>query len=143
VRSVPVGRLASLLVAAGALAVAVWLVGELRAERDVGAAQDLLAAGRPAPARARALQVTAPSAVVRAARVAGVAALQQGDAPAAAAELSRAVRRRPNDWELRRDLAFALLVAGDRRGAQAQARRTLALNPRATLPGGFRVVPGR
>lgn len=78
----------------------------------------------------------------RAAGLAAAARLRMGDLRGATSDLERAVRARPNDWRLRRDLATAYAATGRVDDARAQAVRTLELNPRATLPSGFNVRAG-
>ncbi len=67
----------------------------------------------------------------------GAAYVHEGRLREARAALERAVRRAPNDWVLRRDLAIVLLAAGARARARASLRRARALNPRMALPDGF------
>jgi Flp pilus assembly protein TadD len=60
-----------------------------------------------------------------------------GEHRAAVAAYRRAVRRRPADWILRRDLALVLAWVGERSKAADQMGRALALNPKMAIPPGF------
>lgn len=71
-------------------------------------------------------------------RVRAYALLQLGDDRGAIAAFERALRLRPSDWTMRRDLAVLFARRGRRMAARRQMGRALALNPRLDLPPGFR-----
>lgn len=74
----------------------------------------------PAAARARLLEA--------------YAAVGRRDWPRAFEQFAAAAAAAPNDWELRRDWALTLGVAGEPAKAQKQLQRALALNPRMRVP---------
>lgn len=131
-------RLASLLVAAIALAGSAWLAAQWRDEARLADAREALVEGRPKDALADATAVSGSSIDARAARIAAAAALGLGDLEAAAGHISRAVDASPNDWELRYDRAVVLRRLGRLEEAEDEMSRVLALNPQVPLPAGFR-----
>jgi Flp pilus assembly protein TadD len=130
-------RWLSLPAAAVCLVLAGYLALTARDERHVQRANELGLQGHYAAAVAEARQVSRAPAASRARLTQAYAELYRGRLPAALDQFHEAARRDPNNYVVRRDWAFALLLAGRREGAQRQMARALALNPRLTLPAGF------
>jgi Flp pilus assembly protein TadD len=123
--------------AALCLLLAGWLLLARADEGHVRKAAQLGAAGRYEAAAAEAAHVTRRPAAARAALLqARALAGARGFAQSADA-YARAARLEPRDWIVRREWARVLLALGRRAGAQAQMARSLALNPRQSLPAGF------
>jgi Flp pilus assembly protein TadD len=99
---------------------------DVRAGRDAQALTELEGVGGQAAGRAAALR--------------GYAYLGREQYEPAAAALSDAAQRSPNDWVIQRDYAIVLRKLGQRAKARAKMQRALALNPRMALPVGFRAV---
>ena len=136
-------RLLTGLAIVAALAGAVFLQRARSDERALERAREALSRNDPAAALSQ-LRDVGDGTVVRgrAATLEARASLLTGDVRRGLDALRRAVDARPNDWQVRRELAVALAAVGDVAGARAQAVRTLELNPRAVLPSGFKVRSG-
>jgi Flp pilus assembly protein TadD len=132
------GMRPDLLVAAVVcLAIATGLAFEAQRERtlqrandaglrsDHGEAVRLARDAAKGPTRARALHTVA------------LASLAGGEPAAALSAFRSAAEAAPRNWKVRRDWAIALLRSGDRRAAQVQYSRALALNPLLQAPDGF------
>jgi Flp pilus assembly protein TadD len=124
-------------VAMGCLLVGAYMAINARQEARVREANELGLKGRYAEAVAKSKDVSSRPALTRALIVRGVAALALTRPAEAGSAFAHAVRNDPNNWELRKDYAIALARLGERRRAQAQMARALALNPRLALPRGF------
>ena len=123
--------------AALCLLLACWLLLARADEGHVRRAAQLGAAGRYDAAAAEAAKATrrpaaARAALLRARALAGARRFAQS-----ADAYARAARLEARDWTVRREWARVLLTLGRRAGAQAQMARSLALNPRQSLPAGF------
>jgi tetratricopeptide (TPR) repeat protein len=130
-------RWVSLPTALICLALAGYLAITARDEQHVKRANQLGQAGQYAAAVAEARQVTRAPAASRARLAQAYAEILRGHNAAALEQFREAARRDPNNFVIRRDWAFALLLVGRRQAAQTQMARALALNPRLQLPTGF------
>lgn len=130
-------RLLAFVVAACCLLVAANLQAGAREESRVRSASRAGLAGDFPAAITTARKVERAPAVDEADRIEAYAALGLGRFDDARAAFRTALKRRPNDWLMRRDLALTLVQLGRRRAARAQMSRALALNPRMKLPAGF------
>lgn len=129
-------RIIGLLLAAGALACGAYLGLRGRDEARLEDANDLAGDRRYADAARLAREADGEGTHARSARLEGYALLAQRRTAAAVAPLRRVLADEPNDWRVRRDLAFALGVLGRRTEARREYERALALNPRMQpLPG--------
>lgn len=116
---------------------AVWLWDSGRSERTLQRANEAGLRGDYALAAREAGGITRGVTASRAHGVRAYAYAAQRKFGAAAREFRAALDGDPQNWRLRRDLGRVLLAVGDRRAAQAQMARALALNPRMALPAGF------
>lgn len=130
-------RLPYLVIAVLCAAIGIYLAVNQSGEATLERGGDDVRAGQAAKALAE-LDGLDGQASARAAALRGDAHLQQGRYAQAAAELSAAARRAPNDWVLQRDYAVVLRALGRRPKSRARMQRALALNPRMQLPLGFR-----
>lgn len=130
-------RLPYLAIAALCAAIGMYLALSQGGEAKLERAGEDVRAGHSAQALAE-LDGLGGQAAGRAAALRGYAYQQRGRYAQAAAELSTAARRAPNDWVLQRDYAVVLRTLGRRAKARARMQRALALNPRMQLPIGFR-----
>ena len=117
---------------------AVYLGGTLRDEHRVEDANTAALAGDYRAAVADAAKVTRAPSRARALSVQANALLRLGEAAAAVRVFQQAADAAPNDAEVRRGWAIALLQAGRRGAAKRQLARAVALNPGLALPPGFR-----
>ena len=128
-------RLLALALAAVCLLTAAWLAAHARDEARVRDANALGIAHRYADAIAEARPVTRTPTSGRAALVQGHAHAALGQWLLAAQAYHQAARRDPDNWEIRRSWAYALLRSGDLRAARRQYARARELNPKlAPLP---------
>ncbi len=136
-------RIIGLALAAGCLACGAYLGLRGRDEARLEDANDLAAAGRYADAARAARRVDGAGVRSRAARLEGYALLSQRRAEEAIAPLRRVLSDEPNDWRVRRDIAFALALLGRRAEARREFERAVALNPRLQPLPGFAVRRAR
>lgn len=99
-------------------------------ERNLRRANEAGAAGRLDEARRLAAEITDGTAAADAWYVRANAAAAQSRFADAQRGLREVLRRRPNDWRARRDLASVLLLLGRRDLARGEYERALGLNPR-------------
>ncbi len=130
-------RYPALALAAVCLICAAWLLSAHRDEKRLQQANALGIRGDLHGAIATAREVRGGPALTQAHAVVAYAELALHRPTAGARELRLALRGRPNDWLLRRDLGVVLLRLGHRKEAQDEMTRALALNPRLRLPPGF------
>lgn len=123
--------------AVASLAGAAVLAGGWRDERHLERANAAGRAGDYERAIVEAERVRHDPARARALVTDGYARLALGDARAAARSFGAAAEAAPNDWEVRRAWAMALLRAGNRAAAARQLARASALNPGLALPPTF------
>jgi Flp pilus assembly protein TadD len=123
--------------AALCLLLAGWLLLARVDEGHVRRASQLGAAGHYEAAAAEAAKATRRPAAARAAVLRARALASARRYAAAADAYARAAQLEARDWAVRREWAWVLLALGRRAGAQAQMARSLALNPRQSLPAGF------
>lgn len=122
-------RRLTLLAAASCLVGAIYLGSGWRDERRLQDAKAAARAGDHRRAIEEARKITRAPTHVRALVVEGQAALELGDATAATRVFRRAAEAAPNDFEIRRAWAAALLSDGRRDQAERQFARAAALNP--------------
>jgi Flp pilus assembly protein TadD len=117
---------------------AIYLGGTLRDERRLEDANDAALSGDYRGAAAEAATITRAPTRVHALTVRANALLALGRAAAAVRTFQRAANDAPNDAQIRRGWAVALLRAGRRAAAEHQLARAVALDPGIVLPAGFR-----
>lgn len=128
-------RLIAVLAAAASLAASAALWSAREDEQQLAQASAAGARGDLRGALAGARELREGTTIEgRAAAIAAAAAFGLGDLRAGTAHLRRAVRARPNDWRLHRDLAVGLAATGRPDAARRAAARALELNPRVVLP---------
>lgn len=135
--SLPVRPL-RLLLAAVALAAALWMFGARKDHQQLADAGRALADGRSQAAVRLARRAGGGPSSGRAEQIVSAAELQLGDLPAAERAAAAAVRAAPEDWARRYDHAVLLERLGRRADASREMARALARNPRLMLPPGFR-----
>jgi Flp pilus assembly protein TadD len=122
-------RALAFITAALCAATAGWLAYHERDEDRIRDANELGLSGRYDEAITTARPVTHAPSGGRAALVQAYAHEALGHHRLAIKAFEQAARRDPDNWQIRRDWARALLRSGDRRGALRQYARARRLNP--------------
>lgn len=127
-------RLRAALAAGGSLLAALYLGISAQQASLVSDADELVAAGEPREALAKAHQASRFPAAADAQLVQAYALDQLGNYDGAAQAFERAAQREPENWIIHRDWAVALAAAGDEEGARREITRAVELNPRMEVP---------